>query len=88
MVKTVKKLLNDMSDMYMVLLSYRSTPLPWCKLSPGELLMGRRLRTDVPHTKELLIPNWPHLSDFAEKDRQYKEKQKKDFDRYHRVQPL
>ena len=65
MVKTVKKLLNGASDMFMALLSYRSTPLPWCKLSPAELLMGRRLKTDIPQTEELLIPNWPHLTDLA-----------------------
>ena len=29
-----------------------------------------------------------HLSDFAERDRQYKEKQKEDFDRCHRARTL
>ena len=48
MVKTVKKLLEDI---YMALLSYRATPLPWCGLSPAELLMGRKIRTDVPQLK-------------------------------------
>jgi len=88
MVKTVKKLLSSSSDMHMALLSYRATPLPWCNLSPAELLMGRRLKTDIPQIKELLIPNWPHLTDFAEKDRQYKEKQKKHFDRCHGIRAL
>ena len=74
MVKTVKKLLKGASDMFMALLSYRSTPLSWYKLSLAELLMGRRQKTDIPQTTELLIPNWPHLTDFAEKDRQYKDK--------------
>ena len=50
--------------------------------------MARRLRTDVPQTKELLIPNWSQLTDFAEKDRQYKETQKKVFNRCHRARPL
>ena len=50
--------------------------------------MGRQLKTDVPQTKESLIPNWPHLTDFVEKDRQYNERQKKDFDRCHRARPL
>ena len=76
MVKTIKKLLSSSSDVYMALLSYRSTPLPWCSLSPTELLMGRRIKTDVPQTKELLIPNWPHLANFAEKDKEFKEKQR------------
>ena len=77
MVKTVKKLLSGTCDMYLVILSYRTTSLPWCNLTPAELLMERWLKTDVPLTKELLIPSWPHLTDFAEKDRRYKEKQKK-----------
>ena len=50
--------------------------------------MGRRLRTDLPQTKELLTPNWSHLNDFAERDRQYKGKQKEDFDRHHRSRTL
>ena len=50
--------------------------------------MGRRLKTDTSQTKELLIPNWPHLTDFADKGRLYKEKQKKDFDRCHRARTL
>ena len=40
-VKTVKKLLKLSKDPYLALLNYRSTPLPWCGRSPGELLMGR-----------------------------------------------
>ena len=42
-VKTAKGLLEHSSDPHMALLSYRATPLPWCGLSPAELLMGRRL---------------------------------------------
>ena len=63
-VKTVKKLIADSPDPHLALLSYRSTPLPWCELSPAELLMGRRLQTDVPQTKTQLIPNWPHIENF------------------------
>ena len=47
MVKTVKALMKESPDVYLTLLSYRATPLPWCRLSPAELLMGRRIRTDV-----------------------------------------
>ena len=87
-VKTVKGLLQDSPDIFLSLLSYRATPLPWCGLSPGELLMGRRLRTDVPETKRLLTPNWPHLKGFAEKDKEMKERQKETYDRQHRVRPV
>ena len=35
MVKTVKGLLEH-------ILSYRAMPIPWCALSPAELLIGRK----------------------------------------------
>ena len=75
-VKTVKGLLQDSPDIFLLLLSYCATPLPCCGLSPGELLMDRRLRTDVPETKRHLTPNCPHLQGFLEKDKEMKQKQK------------
>ena len=39
MVQTVKHLLKNSKDPYMVLLTYRSTPLPWCGRSLTELSM-------------------------------------------------
>ncbi len=56
-VKTMKQLLEKSSDPFMALLSYRSTPLPWCGLSPAELSMGRKVRTNVPQTNKYLIPS-------------------------------
>ena len=38
-VKTAKSLLEHSPDPYLAPLSYRTTPLPWCGLSPAELLM-------------------------------------------------
>ena len=87
-VKTAKSLLKNSKDHYLSLLSYRATPLPWCKLSPAELLMGRRLRTDVPQTSQSLTPQWPYLSQFQKDDHTFKDKQKHDFDRRHRVRDL
>ena len=88
MVKTIKSLIAETSDISLALLSYRPTPLPWCRLSPAELLMGRRLRTDVPQVSNLLIPDWPHLQGFEEKDRKYKQQQKEQYDSRHRVRSL
>ena len=76
-VRTVKQLLRDTPDPYLALLSYRSTPLPWCDKSPSELLMGRRVRTDVPQTHEHFIPDWQFLSEFRKKDEEYKGSKKK-----------
>ena len=80
-VKTVKKLLTDADDPCLSLLAYRTTPLPWCGYSPSELLMGRRIRSDVPQVHDKLVPNWPYLPDFRRCDDKFKQKQKRDFDR-------
>ena len=62
-VRTVKKLLKGSSDPYLAFLTYRATPLPWCCRSPGELLMGRKVRTDLPQTTEQFIPDWQFLKE-------------------------
>ena len=85
MVKTMKSLLRDTSDPYLALLSYRATPLPWCNYSPSELLMGRRVKTDIPQTADYLNPRWHFLPDFQQKDKEYKGKQKENYDLQHRA---
>ena len=84
----MKKLLAKSTDHYMALMSYRATPLPWCNLSPAELLMGRRIRTTLPLTDECLIPKWSYLQKFRKENDDYKRKQKRDFDKRHRVNEL
>ena len=54
--QTMKKLLKESRDPYMALLTYRTTPLPWCSLTPAELLMGRKVRGSLPQVKEKLNP--------------------------------
>ena len=88
MVKTVKKLLEYSADAYKALLSYRTTPLPWCGLSPAELLMGRKIRTDVPQVNNSFVPNWRHLENFRTLDKKYKPAQKTNYDQRHRVRTL
>ncbi len=84
----VKGLLDNSPDQYMALRSYRATPLPWCQLSPAELLMGRRIRTDVPQVKKLLTPQWPHVRKFKRLDMEFKMAQKRVHDQRHRLRPL
>ncbi len=88
MVQTVRRMLSSSGDLYTALLSYPATPLPWCNLSPAELSMGRRLRTSLPLATKLLVPQWTYLTEFRGKNKQYKENQKKNFDRSHRAKPL
>ena len=68
-VQTVKNLLKKEGDPYLALLSYRSTPLK-CGFSPSELLMARKLRTNVSITRESLKPAVPDLTVLREKEEQ------------------
>ena len=87
-VKTVKAILEKSKDKYLALLSYRSTEFSWCGLSPAQLLMGRRIRSTLPQVLHNLIPKWQYLKKFEEQDRQYKRKQKRNYDKRHRVRSL
>ena len=72
----------------MALLSYRSTPLPWCGLSPAQLLMGRNLRSNLPQLTRDLIPQWSFLKEFRLSNQRLKDKQKEDYDSRHGIRPL
>jgi len=86
MVKTAKKkLLEHSGDPHKALLNYRATPLPWCGPSPAELLMGRKIRTDIPQVKRHLIPKWEYAREFRTLDQNYKRAQKNNYDKRHRV---
>ena len=54
--RTVKALLSKNEDPYPALLAYRSTPLQ-NGFSPSELLIGHRLRTQVPAVPSVLKLN-------------------------------
>ena len=71
-VQTVKNILKENQDPYLAILTYRSTQLPWCGLSPAQLLMGRQLRTNLPQISEQLKPSWTHLHGFREQDHKFK----------------
>ena len=83
--RTLKNLLKDAKDLYLALMSYRATRLPWCYLSPNQLLMGRRI-TVVPEADGVLVPSWPNLTEFRKVDEQHKKKQKPiNYDKRHRT---
>ena len=87
-VQTLKRLLKSSVDPVLALLSYKATPLPWCNLSPAELLMGRSLRTTVSQTDKQLVPKWSFLPEFRRLNKEFKQHQKYNFDSRHRVQEL
>ena len=75
-VRTIKGMLQKSTDPYLALLAYRSTPLPWCGLSPAQLLMGRHIRSTVPQIPQCFEPEWSYLPEYHEKDALEKRKQK------------
>jgi len=71
-------------NMYMAMLSYRSTPLE-NGLSPVELLMGRRLRTTIPALPQQLNPKLPNNSQLCLKETLQREKQRENYNKCHRT---
>lgn len=59
-IQSVKNLLKKarvcQGDPYLALLDYRNAPLDGVKLSPAQLLLGRRLKTKLPTSANLLKP--------------------------------
>ena len=86
-VKTMKQLLENIKDPYVLLLAYRSTPLE-NGYSQSQLLMGRKLRTILPITSRQLKPSVPKERVVREKQRKFKKRNKKNFDRRHKVRDL
>ena len=80
-VKTVKEILRQ--DIFLALLSYRSTPIPDLGASPAELAVGRKLRTTMPSLPSTLQPRV-----ISHKEVPASRRQKEDYDRRHGVQPL
>ena len=87
-VKTVKGLLKESKDPHMALLTYKSTPFPWCNRSPAELLMGRQLRANIPVTTDQLTPDWSFLDEFRSDNCTYKNSQKHNYDCRHGARVL
>ena len=86
-VKTLKEMLEKSDDPYKALLSYRNTPLDGVNLSPAQMLMGRRLRTFIPVTEEMLKPQLYEPEEVLPKLKERQRKQKVHHDRTARELP-
>ena len=86
-VQTIKGLMKKEMDPYLALLTYRATPLQ-CGFSPSELLMARKLRTNIPMTRELLKPAVPDRALVQEREDQYKRRIQSNFDLHHGARDL
>ena len=82
-IQSVKNLLKKArechGDPYIALLEYRNAPLDGVKLSPAQLLMGRRLKTKLPTSAHLLKPELH--KDVHKQLKKRQEKQKYYYDR-------
>lgn len=82
-VKTVKEIFKKNSDPYLGLLTYRTTPLQ-NGLSPAELLMGRKLRTQLPILPSKLEDSVQNDTEkIDEREKRYRENQAEYFNRRH-----
>lgn len=73
-VKTMMKKAEDRDDFQTSLLIYRSTPLQ-NGLSPAQMLMGRRIRSNLPVNEDLLTPKNAHKVRNAREEQKVKQKQ-------------
>uniref|UniRef100_A0A672HFZ9 Integrase catalytic domain-containing protein n=1 Tax=Salarias fasciatus TaxID=181472 RepID=A0A672HFZ9_SALFA len=83
-VATVKGLWKEGGDYAKALLSYRATPLE-NGYSPGQLLMGRQLRTTLLQVPKTLTPCWPNIKQLRSRETQGKQKQEKYYNKHHRT---
>jgi transposase InsO family protein len=83
----VKQLLKKEKDPYLALMAYRSTPLQ-NGYSPAELLMSRKIRTDVPISIVQRRPVVPDVTAVKRREEILKNRQKKGFDIRHRTKEL
>lgn len=73
-VKTMMKKAEDRDDFQTSLLIYRRTPLQ-NGLSPAQMLMGRRIRSNLPVNEDLLTPKNAHKVRNAREEQKVKQKQ-------------
>ena len=50
--------------------------------------MGRQIRSTLPISTKSLMPKWSDLNELCKVDQQFKQKQKKNYDRRHRTSVL
>ncbi|XP_046554151.1 uncharacterized protein K02A2.6-like [Haliotis rubra] len=86
-VKIAKRLLMQ-DDPYLALLSYRSTPIEATGSSPAEMMIGRKLRTTLPITRDNLVPQWSDLDRVQSKDDKMKKRYEQQYNRRHSTRPL
>ena len=75
----MKILLKKGDEPYLALQAYRSTPLS-NRYSSAELLINRKLRTNVPSSRDARKPQVPDRKLLVERKEEQRRKQKANFD--------
>ncbi|UYV70814.1 hypothetical protein LAZ67_8000723, partial [Cordylochernes scorpioides] len=83
-VKMIKARLKKSQDPYLGLLAYRTTPLE-NGFSPSELLMGRKLRTDLPTHPDLLNPTLVNQGLLNQKEHKYREREIRSYNNHWKI---
>ena len=76
----LKKCADSNEDPHLAMLNYRTSPLE-SGLSPAEVMMGRKLRTQIPRPTTQLVKRIPNIRNFREKDMEMKLKMKANYDK-------
>ena len=84
----VAKRLFKTPDPLRALMEYRGTPIATTGCSPAQLLMGRRIRTNLPTVPSRLTPKWPDLDTVRRRDAEAKLKMEAGFNRRQGARPL
>ncbi|KAF4530289.1 hypothetical protein B566_EDAN018368 [Ephemera danica] len=87
-VKIAKNILRKCSDIQMGLLLYRNIPIPELGASPAELLMGRKLRTNLPAAPQTLQPKVVPVEQTRRRLRDRADKDRLHYDWRHGTAPL
>ena len=86
-VQVAKRLMRT-SDPADALMAYRSTPVDVTGVSPAELLLGRKIKTQLPILPSNLQPRWPNMDEVRQKDMAAKLRSEKNYNRTHGARPL
>lgn len=87
-VQTAKRLIKkNKNDLFLALLAYRCTPLD-CGFTPAELLMNRKLRSNLPQLPSVLENNLNLKSEFSFKERENKDKQERNYNKRHKTKDM
>ena len=86
-VKTVQELWKKNEDPLYYLLIYNAMPLQ-LGYSPTELLVSRKLRTNLPMVQEQRLPKVPIFQKVKQRNKQAKQKQKQNLNTRHCARPL